>query len=141
MVVDRLDVIITVQVFKRVTMETRRIWRVKVIILGLVGLLALAGCIGESTHKDTQDKIDPALKLAIQAAESANQRASSVEVLIRTRDEINITQHDALEKGGARIGSVLGDVLTASVPLRAVAGIAGLDFVVYIETSKKQRLQ
>lgn len=122
-------------------MGTRRTWRVRLVMLGALGLLALAGCIGESTRQDTQDKLDPALKLAIQAVESATQPAPSVEVLIRTRDEINITQHDALEKGGARIGSVMGDVLTASVPVRAVTGIASLDFVVYIEMSKKQRLR
>ena len=122
-------------------METRRILRVQRTMLGLVGLLVLAGCIGESPRKDTQDKIDPALQLAIQAAESMPQPAPRVDVLIRTRDEINITQHDALETSGAKIGSVMGDVLTANVPLRAIAGIASLDFVVYIETSKQQRLR
>ena len=121
-------------------METRRIWRVKRIMLGLVGLLALAGCIGESIRNDTQDKIDPALKLVIQAVESGNQPESEVNVLIRTRDEMDITQHNALERNGVRIGSVMGDVLTASVPVRAVTEIASLDFVVYIEMSKKLRL-
>jgi hypothetical protein len=122
-------------------MGTRQAWRVRLVMLGAVGLLALAGCIGESTRKDTQDKLDPALKLAIQSVESATQPAPRVDVLIRTRDEIDIAQHDALESSGARIGSVMGDVLTASVPLRAVNEIASLDFVVYIEMSKQQRLR
>lgn len=122
-------------------MGTRRAWRVRLVMLGAVGLLALAGCIGESTRKDIQDKLDPALKLAIQSVESATQPAPRVDVLIRTRDEIDIAQHDVLESSGARIGSVMGDVLTASVPLRAVNEIASLDFVVYIEMSKKQRLR
>jgi hypothetical protein len=35
----------------------------------------------------------------------------------------------------------MGDVLTAKIPARAVAGIANLEFVVHIEISKQQRLR
>jgi hypothetical protein len=35
----------------------------------------------------------------------------------------------------------MGDVLTARIPARAVAGIANLEFVVRIEISRQQRLR
>jgi len=116
------------------------------VILGLVGLMALPGCNGETTSNKAletslamiQQKVDPTLLMTIQQSAQPEQ---PLDLLIRTRGTIDATQRAALEQRGARIGSVMGDVLTASVPARAVAGIADLEFVVHIEISKQQRLR
>jgi hypothetical protein len=127
-------------------METERIYLILPVILGLVGLMALSGCNGETTSNKAleaslamiQQKVDPALLMTIQ---QSTQPEQSLDVLIRTQGTIDATQRAVLEQRGARIGSVMGDVLTASVPARAVAGIADLEFVVHIEISKQQRLR
>jgi len=127
-------------------METKRIYLILPVILGMVGMLELAGCIGETTSNKVlktsstmnQQKIDPALLMTIQ---QSGQPEQPMDVLIRTQGAIDATQRAALEGQGARIGSVMGDVLTARVPARAVAGIANLEFVVYIEISRQQRLR
>ena len=127
-------------------METRRIYRMLPIVLGLVGSAGLTGCNGETTSNKiletsstmNQQKIDPALLMTIQESGQPDQ---SVDVVIRTQGAIGATQRAALEERGARIGSVLGDVLTARIPARAVAGIANLEFVVRIELSRQQRLR
>jgi hypothetical protein len=127
-------------------MEAKRTYRMLLIILGLVGFMGLAGCNGETTSKNiletssamNQQKIDPALLMTIQQSGGPEQ---PVEVLIRTQGAIDATQRSALEERGARISSVMGDVLTARIPAGAVAGIANLEFVVHIEISKQQRLR
>jgi hypothetical protein len=127
-------------------MEAKRIYRMLPIVLGLAGFMGLTGCNGETTSNKVletsltmyQQKIDPALIMTIQQSEQPEQ---PMDVLIRTQGVIDATQRAALEGQGARIGSVMGDVLTARVPARAVAGIASLEFVVRIEISRQQRLR
>ncbi len=130
-------------------MQTRRAWRVLAIMLGLIGLMELAGCSGETAGVKTQEtsttmnqeKMDPALLMAIHESELTEKPARAIEVLIRTRGEINAKQRDVLEREGVMIGSVMGDILTARIPVHAVSRIASLEFVVHMEMSKKQRLR
>ena len=67
--------------------------------------------------------------------------AQAIDVLIRTRGEIDVAQRAALESQGASVGSVIGDVVTAKVPVSALPDIAGLGFVVRIDPSRAQRLR
>ena len=130
-------------------MEARRIYRMFPVLLGLVGLMAFVGCSGETAGIKTQDtsttmsqeKMDSALLMAVQESGSTGKPAQLVEVLIRTRGGIDAKQRDVLEREGVVIGSVMGDVLTARVPVHAVSRIARLEFVVYMEMSRKQRLR
>ncbi|MGE5240813.1 MAG: hypothetical protein ACM3NI_04130 [Bacteroidota bacterium] len=123
-------------------MGMTRTWR----LLALAGWIVLAGCNGgapgknatETPTADNRSKLDADLSMAIQNSTSA---AQTIDVLIRTRGKIDARQLAALESQGARIGSVIGDVVTATVPLQSVSRIADLEFVVRIEMSKKQRLR
>jgi len=127
-------------------MGMTRTWRLLSILPALAGWIVLAGCNGgapgknatETPSADNRSKLDPALSMTIQNSNSA---AQTVDVLIRTRGEIDARQRATLESQGARIGSVIGDVVTAAVPLQAVSRIAELEFVVRIEMSKQQRLR
>jgi len=112
----------------------------------LAGCAALAGCSGdvpgrnapEAASSGASSKIDPALSMTLHEPGSAGQ---DIDVLIRTRGGIDGARRAALESQGARIGSVIGDVVTARIPVTALPGIAGLDFVVRIELSREQRLR
>ena len=123
-----------------------RAWRLLFILPALAGWILLAGCNGgapgknatETPTADNRSKLDPALLMTIQNSNSA---AQTVGVLIHTRGEIDARQRAALESRSARIGSVSGDVVTATVPVQAVSGIADLEFVLRIEMSKAQRLR
>ena len=86
-----------------------------------------------------QEKIAPGLMREVRETESTSTASRTVEVLIRTKSEISAAQRDILEKSGAKIGSVTGDVLTATLPASAIAEIASLKFVVYIEPSVNLR--
>ena len=127
-------------------MDSERYYRMLAVIPGLMAFMVLAGCNGETTNiKDmepsasmSQQKIDPALLLTVQQSGNPEQ---PMEVLIRTQGVINAAQRAALERRGARIGSVMGDVLTARVASHDVTGIADLEFVVRIEMSRQQRLR
>lgn len=130
-------------------MEMTRIWPRLPVMLGLAGFMVLAGCNSETASNNVQigtmtlgaEKIDPALLAVVQDPEPGRQAATYVDVLIRTRGEVNAAQRAALEAKGARIGSVMGDVLNASVPVQAVSGMASLDFVLRLELSRTQRLR
>lgn len=122
--------------------------RLQILAVAL-GVFGFAGCSGGALTGDqltpsakmSNEKIDPSLSMAIENSKSGQPPDREVDVLIRTKNEINTAQRAAMERNGARIGSVMGDILTARVPAGAVSEIAKLEFVVYIEMSKKQRLR
>lgn len=95
----------------------------------------------EKTLSNHTDKIDPSLLIEIKKLESAQQIDIEVEVLIRTKKEISAVETGKMEKEGVKIGSIIGDILTARIPVKAIPKIADLDFVVYIEKAKKQQLR
>ncbi|MHB8534407.1 MAG: hypothetical protein ACYDBW_03065 [Sulfuricaulis sp.] len=109
------------------------------------GWTTLAACSGGASSRDASSsptnassKIDPGLSITMQDSGSAQQE---LDVLIHTRGAIDVARRAALEGRGARIGSVIGDVVTARIPVAALSGVAALDFVVRIELSRRQRLR
>lgn len=100
-------------------------------------------CMASDKHVPiySTDKIDPSLLMEIEKYKSTQQIHSEVAVLIRTKKEVDAMGREAIEKEGGRIGSVIGDIMTAKVPVMAISKIAAFDFVVYIEKAKKQRLR
>ncbi len=131
------------------TEKTRRVGQALAIILGLVGLVVMASCNGDTANKNTMDispannqqKIDSGLMLTLQKLEQSQQSQQAIHVLIQTRGEINATQRTALERKGAKIDSVLGDVLTATVPAWLLFEVAHLDFVIHVEMSRPESLR
>lgn len=95
----------------------------------------------EKAPGDHTEKIDPSLLIEIKKLESAQQIDVEVEVLIRTKKVISAVETGKMEKEGVKIGSIIGDILTARIPVKAIPKIADLDFVIYIEKAKKQQLR
>lgn len=79
--------------------------------------------------------------MEIERLKSDRQMDQEIRVLIRTKKEIDATERAALEKKGVKIGSVIGDILTAIIPARTISEIAALEFVLFIEKSKTLRLR
>ncbi|SRR5579884_1176791 len=88
-----------------------------------------------------KEKIDPALLMKMKQLQRDRQMDQEISILVRTQREIDATQREAIEERGGKIGSVLGDVFTATLPARSLPAISRLEFVLYIEMAKKQRLQ
>ncbi len=88
-----------------------------------------------------REKIDPSLLMEIEKLKSSQQMGQEISVLIRTKREIDVTERAAIEERGGKIGSVIGDIVIVRIPTRAVLEIADLDFVIYIEKSKKLQLR
>lgn len=86
-------------------------------------------------------KLDPSLLMEIERLKSDRQMDQEIKVLIRTKDEIDATERARLEEKGVKVGSVIGDILTAMVPVQAISEIATLEFVLFIEKSKTLRLR
>jgi hypothetical protein len=60
-----------------------------------------------------------------------------LKIIVRTKGNMNDVQRKQIEEVGLTIGSILGDVFTATGPLTAVLKAARFDFVSYIELSRK----
>ncbi|MGB3941038.1 MAG: hypothetical protein WBK96_06065 [Candidatus Manganitrophaceae bacterium] len=87
------------------------------------------------------EKIDPMLRMEIERLASLARTDEEIDLLIRTRMEINPSERAEIEKRGGKIGSVIGDILTVRIEAGAVLEIADLEFVVSIEKAKRLRLK
>jgi len=84
------------------------------------------------------DKIDTGILMNMK---SNPQKGQEVSALIKTKSAITTVQQEMIKKEGGRIGSVIGDIVTVTMPIEAVSKIANLDFVVYIEKAKRLKLR
>jgi hypothetical protein len=104
------------------------------------------GCAALGTTEEirsampNREKIDPALWVEMESGRS-DRSGREIGLLIRTKKEIDAAERGEIEKRNGKIGSVIGDIVTARAPIDAVPAIAGLDFVVYIEKAKRMRLR
>jgi len=112
---------------------------IKTIIAIFLSLVCSSACAHVS--KANMNKIDPYLLIEIEKLKSTQQTDREVAVLIRTKKEITTDEKGIIEKEGGKIGSVIGDIMTVKIPVKALSTIADLDFVVYIEQAKKQQLR
>jgi|GEM_PF-3454663 len=109
-------------------------------------LLAGLGCVAANDKPadvlaaSGTEKMDAGLQMEIHR-QRAEQPDREIAVLLRTRKEINAAERTLLESKGVKIGSVLGDIATARIPANAIADIAALEFVVFIEIAKRQQLR
>jgi predicted hydrolase (HD superfamily) len=112
-------------------------------ILGMC-FVAAACSAGETPH-GFDPHIKPSLKQKFEASalvefESMKREAAAskqFKVIVRTANELTPSQKIKVEETGLAVDSVSGDVFTASGSYEALLKIAGFDFVVYIELSKK----
>ncbi len=108
--------------------------------------LVFYGCaaFGGKAHEDqltSVAKIDPALRIELEGLKSGGNPDREINVLMRTEKELTPGEREALEKEGAKISSSSGNILSARVRLGSIENISRLEFVTYIEKSRKQRLR
>ena len=85
------------------------------------------------------EKIDPALKMEVDRLIKEDQGDQPVEVIIRSRSEMEPAQRAVIEQKGGILGAIIGDVSSARIPAQSVSEIAGLEWIVYLEKPKKHR--
>lgn len=109
------------------------------IFLVFYGCAAFGGKGGNDLSNNT--KIDPLIMIDLEELKSGGNPDRVIDVLIRTEKELTPGERAALEKEGAKISSSIGNVLSARVRLGSIENISRLEFVTYIEKSRKQRLR
>ncbi len=82
-------------------------------------------------------KMDPSLLAEVNKLPAEQQADREIDVIIRTSGQIGPSERAVIEKMGSQISSVLGDIVVARVPVGRIIDIARLDFVIYMEKSKK----
>ncbi len=108
------------------------------VTIALLALLALGvACVHRGDGASAQvpaAKLDPGLRRLLAASSPPD---SVVGIFIRLVRPAGADERAALERAGARIGTVTGDLLTARVALRDVPEVAALQIVRYIELSRR----
>lgn len=100
----------------------------------------LANSLDESNGSAVSGKkVGPFLMMEMQKLQPGQGGDKEIDVLIRTKEKIDTTQKNAIEEKGGMIGSIMGDVLTARISIKAIQEVVDLEFIVYIEKSKKAR--
>jgi hypothetical protein len=82
-------------------------------------------------------KLDPSILMELKSLRKEEQLSKPLKILARTKSEIIDSQAKQIKEAGLIIGSILGDIFTATGPLMAVLKIASFDFVIYIELSRE----
>ena len=103
-------------------------------LLMITVVIGNAGCRKEE-REAFEKKCDAPLRLRVEQLASTAPD-SLLDVLGRTSGAIDDARRSKLEKAGARLGSVNGDMFTARIPVKRVAGVAVLDFVVSLALSQ-----
>jgi len=111
-------------------------------------IVILRGQVLGKASQQTLAKIDPALKIMLARSESGQSikthgvemlandaRASLPEVGVLVKATNGIGKQ--IENLGGKIGSVHGDIYTATVPMSAIMTLAESDHTVYIEASRR----
>jgi hypothetical protein len=82
-------------------------------------------------------KLSPGTKRHL--AELKPEENPEVAVMLRVRDGLTPDRQSQIEALGGKVVSLIGDVVTANIPSRALLKLAELDFIVYVEISRPLR--
>jgi hypothetical protein len=94
------------------------------------------GAFTPHMDESVERKLDPSILMELEGLKE--QKVSKpLKIIVRTKGNMNDVQRKQIEEVGLTIGSILGDVFTATGPLTAVLKAARFDFVSYIELSRK----
>ena len=109
----------------------------------ILAMLVFVSKINASPPNDFRRHIDQSIKgkldplVLLELERQKTEGASSVHVIVRTGKKVSELQKKRMEEAGLTIGSIFGDIFTATGPLAAVLKTASFDFVIYIELSQK----
>ena len=94
-------------------------------------------------HKNETDnavqKLDPRLRMVLQRPEQTAVD-TPLEVLIKFKAPLTPEQQAELANAGVNVQTTLGTIATATLARAAVLPAAKLDFVVYLEYAKEQKI-
>ncbi len=100
----------------------------------LVAAVSGAACAQNRQAPDAAPRMDAALRRL-----AATDSDTIVGVFIRTARPPTARERRRLERAGARIGTVTGNLLTARIAARRLRDVAALPFVTYMEVARPLR--
>ncbi len=105
------------------------------ILLAGISIL-LSGC--SSSNELIEKKFDTALKQKIQ---DINKSSEEISVIGKCNKEITTEMKKVLGNSGAMIGTITGDLFTASGNTEKIKKLAEIDFVISLELSQNRDIK
>ena len=102
------------------------------LIVLLIGFM-LMDCNDPNANR----KIDPYLKVILEYMVENSQTEKKIQIIFKINDELSEAHKKVLEKKGVILQANLGNICTASAPMKSVYELAQLRFVTSIEASKE----
>ena len=100
-------------------------------------IMVIVGC--RADEKDAiEKKCDAPLRERIASAEK-NGATDDLVIFGKCSGPVDDAQRASLTKAGAQLGTVNGDLFTASVPLNKIGAVAVLDFVTQLSLSGESK--
>jgi hypothetical protein len=88
-------------------------------------------------EETVKGKLDPSILMEFENLKKEEQLSKPLKIIVKTKGKMNDFQKKQIEEVGLIIGSILGDIFTATGPLPAVLKTASFDFVIQIQLSKE----
>lgn len=104
----------------------------------LLCMCFLLSCASSQPQKEILEKCDAPLRQSLEAQKQGDE-SDAIEVIGKCKSSITNEQLQKLCDTGAAIGTVAGDIFTASAPATSVRQLAKLEFVTRLELSRKSR--
>jgi len=129
--------------FKRKSLQN---WRPGLLFLLVISLSCWLASLG-TTHASLLQKLDPVLKPFVLGRDLARRAPTAIYPMVRPHEPglinaiIKVSGNPmAIESAGARVRSVIGDIVTADIPLRSLNDLIHLPNVIYIQAARQMEL-
>ncbi|NTV46708.1 MAG: hypothetical protein HGB11_09395 [Chlorobiales bacterium] len=107
-------------------------------IFALLCMCFLLSCASSQPQGGNLEKCDAPLRKSLEALKQGDE-SDTIEIIGKCKSSITNEQLQKLCDTGAAIGTVAGDIFTASAPATSIHQLAALEFITRLELSRKTR--
>ena len=109
---------------------------------GLLVLLFIAAIFVKCSSKDFEgsSKFESALNMKLREMLSAN-KSGEIGIILKVKDSLKTSQKKMLEETGITLGSVTGNIFTATGTPKEIIKLDDLDFVTQVQLAKRNYLK
>lgn len=108
----------------------------------MIALATLCACASQNGARSAawEKKVDARLRAAMLHSTAQSQSPQHLQVLLKCSAPLSIAQKAKLAELSVRVQTEAGTIVTATMPQAAVTEVAQLDYVIYLELSKENKL-